>query len=968
MSRKVRLLSAISVVALLLASCGGGDSSGRTKNSALCYATQEEKDAAVKTAQDAFDAAMGGGTPGDPLSDTTVPATEDSVVSDSPSSTIPMTEPTAAADGGGYRRPAVRVASSGDTTVPPSLDGGALTPEQQQAQMDLAAAEAQPLCDGDGAVSAEKTCDITLTREIEWSGASNCEEVVVEMVDTRATAAIGWQANVGSQVVASGIWDSDSEQTKVVTFTYTPEAAQDAASEESTTVTCTGTMSGSAENAVLSDDCPDGFVYSSLSADGMIWVLNKNGNEMGAEGAVLASGPLDISGLTPETPVTFKISYDIASQGVSSDTTVADGEDSPCSMTLSSTGISWSCSDGSLFNVAIEDMSNRGVYPLVECASEGSFTVAENQQFWFNFYLVNGEQTFLDGYNTDRPQGEPIDFTVPEDTEGVCTQSTEEDPVPSLLMVPGTYGFTANDTGSTFLNFYTQGECSNENNFAINWYVFNPEIEHYEYSSTSHPQTVGGGEIGFLCSYYDDSTYGGDWIAEFVGTPQIAGMSQVAAITNVELSEADPALIETVLPELGEMPNSYTFDRTYAQYNFVLTEETRVSITVNSNQSCDVSEVDDEENGFVDPEIYLYSGNAPWSESNDNYLAEDDNSFHSADNCSAAFVDEVLPAGSYFIWAENDDYGSGDTGTLTVNSSVELDQYLLDMNSIEFTTLSATVPSAVNLEVPAGGGHFAATLEAPDDSCDEYADPYLVLLDLSNGATIALDDDSAEDYLGLNCYSSWIDVDLSEGKYLLIITTYNIIDGDLTTDDPESGAGSVFELKYGFIGNEGSQEQVVVEPSNDPIPLVEVPPVVDLPVEQLKSGSNSTLAVDEGVSTMVCSSTCVEDLFALEGVTGDVLTVSVGSESIVVKRGASKVRVPVSAGAKELVVTQKTASGVTEVVSSTKVITASANLGSTSKSTSSESGSNLLMLIVLGLGVLVIAGAGTTLVRRRKAN
>jgi hypothetical protein len=187
-------------------------------------------------------------------------------------------------------------------------------------------------------------------------------------------------------------------------------------------------MSGSAENAVLSDDCPDGFVYSSLSADGMIWVLNKDGNEMGAEGAVLASGPLDISGLTPETPVTFKISYDVASQGVSSDTT--DGEDSPCSMTLTSTGISWSCSDGSLFNVAIEDMSNRGVYPLVECASEGSFTVAENQQFWFNFYLINGEQTFLDGYNNDRPQGEPIGFTVPEDTEGVCTQSDEEDPVP----------------------------------------------------------------------------------------------------------------------------------------------------------------------------------------------------------------------------------------------------------------------------------------------------------------------------------------------------------------------------------------------------------------------------------------------------------------------------------------------------------------------------------------------------------
>jgi hypothetical protein len=136
----------------------------------------------------------------------------------------------------------------------------------------------------------------------------------------------------------------------------------------------------------------------------------------------------------------------------------------------------------------------------------------------------------------------------------------------------------------------------------------------------------------------------------------------------------------------------------------------------------------------------------------------------------------------------------------------------------------------------------------------------------------------------------------------------------------------------------------------------------------LKSESNSTLAVAEGVSTMVCSSTCVEDLFALEGVTGDVLTVSVGSESIVVKRGASKVRVPVSAGAKELVVTQKTASGATKVVSSTKVITAPANLGSTTTSTSSEGGSNMLLLIILGLGVLVIGGAGTTLVRRRKAN
>jgi len=954
MKRHLRIAATALAAVMILASCGGSDSSGRTRNSARCYVDQAEKDAAVQAAQDAFDAAMGGGTPGDPLSDTTVPATEDSVTNDAPNDTV-VTDSTSA-DGGGYRRPAVRAASSGDSSVPADEEG-ALTPEQQQAQIDLETAEAQPLCETSGEVSQEVTCEITFTVPSDTPAVSTCAELAIDL-DTRNTAAIEWTATVDSQIVASGVWDSVSENTKVVTFSYMPQS-ESGSDEAMSTVTCTVTLSAAEVGAIITDDCPDGTVYSSVSANELIWVLIKNGYEIGAEGAGLASGPLDVSGVTPETPVTFDISYDIASQGVSSDTTVAESEDSPCSMTLTSTGISWSCSDGSLFNVAIEDMSNPNLYQVVECASEGSFSVAENQQFWFNFYLVNGEQTFLDGPNTDRPQGEPIGFTVPEDTEGVCTQSTEERTFISELSAPGVYAFSATEDVRTDLRFFLPGDggCSNESNFAINWYLFNPETEHYEYSSTSYAETIID-EVAF-CGYDDSSTYGGDWIAEFVGT------SDVFASTSVDLTPAERSLIEPVLPELADMPNSYTFDRAFAQYDFVLTEETRVSITVNSNQSCDASEMDDEENGFTDPGIYLYEGNAPWTESNDNGIADDDNGFHSADNCSAAFFDGVLPAGNYFIWAENDDYGSGDTGTLAVNSSVELDPYLLDVNSIEFTSLSATVPSTVNVEIPSGGGHFVATLEASDDSC-RVGDPALVLLNSSDFSIVATDDDSGEDDLGLNCHSSFIELDLAEGKYILIVSTYDML-LKYEAGEEGSGTGSVFELKYGFVGNEGSQEQIVVEPSNDPIPPVQVPPTADLPVEQLKSGSNSTLAVDEGVSTMLCSSTCVEDLFALEGVTGDVLTVSVGSESIVVKRGASKVRVPVSSGAKELVVTQKTASGVTEVVSSTKVITASANLGATSTSSSSESGSNLLMFVVLGLGVLVLVGAGSVLIRRRKA-
>ena len=951
--RKIRIGSAISVVVLLLASCGGGESSSRTKNAALCYATQEEKDAAVQAARDAFDAAMGGGTPGDPLSDTTVPATEDSVVDEVPSDTV-VTDSTSA-DGGGYRRPAIRVASSGDTTVPPTEDGGALTPEQQQAQMDLEAAEAQPLCESNE-TSSEVSCEITLQGVGEITGTSSCAEVMVQIVNSQSTTAVEWQATVGSQVVASGTWDSVAENTKVISFSYTPAQEENADSGETTTVTCTGTMSGEIGNSFLSDDCPDGYVYSSLSADGEIWVLNRNGAAMGSEGSVLASGPLDSSTLTPETPVTFQISYEIAGGEGTTDTTVASESDSPCSVTFTSTGISWNCSDGSLFNAAIEDMSNPGVYPTVECASEGSFSVAEGQRFWFNFTLSG---TFMDGWNEDRPQNEPIGFEVPEDTEGVC--GIPEDMTSYQIDVPGVYGFTANDSGPTLLAFYTPGACSSENAFAINWYVYTDE-DRYEYSSTSYAETFGDiGTEGEGCAYYDESTYSGAWIAEFVGNINLD------SVANVPLESTDRALIETNLPELAELAFNYSFDTAARQYNFVLTEEARVSITANSNQSCTYEEMDDEENGFVDPEIDLYAGVAPWSESNDEEIADNDNGYHSADNCSAAYIDEILPAGSYFIWVENDDFGSDDTGVITVNSSVELIAYELDLDSIEFTTMSATVPSAVNIDVPAAGGHFVATLEAPDDSCDEYADPYLVLLDLSNGATIALDDDSGEDYLGLNCYSSLIDVDLDEGKYLLIVSTYNIVDDDLVTDDPESGAGSVFELKYGFVGNDGSQEQIVVEPSTDPIPPVEVPPTPNLPVEQLKSGSDSSVGVPEGVETMVCDSNCVENLFALEGVTANEVAISFGGETVVVKKGASKVKVPVSAGSRDLVVTQKATDGSTQVIASTKVVTSMQKFGATtsSSSTSKDLSSTGIILIIAAL--VLVGGAGAVVARKKKS-
>lgn len=182
MSRRFRVLSALSIAALVLTSCGGGsDSSGRTRNAALCYETQEEKDAAVQAARDAFDAAMGG-TAADETPTSVDEETPTSVEEDVPVITDDSSPELEESFGGGYRRPAVRSAGSGETEM---------TPEQQQAQMDLEAAEAQPVCEdeptGEGAdenaegeesdevITETRTCEVSASFSGQWAYIYPCE-------------------------------------------------------------------------------------------------------------------------------------------------------------------------------------------------------------------------------------------------------------------------------------------------------------------------------------------------------------------------------------------------------------------------------------------------------------------------------------------------------------------------------------------------------------------------------------------------------------------------------------------------------------------------------------------------------------------------------------------------------------------------------------------------------------------------
>jgi len=186
--------------------------------------------------------------------------------------------------------------------------------------------------------------------------------------------------------------------------------------------------------------------------------------------------------------------------------------------------------------------------------------------------------------------------------------------------------------------------------------------------------------------------------------------------------------------------------------------------------------------------------------------------------------------------------------------------------------------------------------------------------------------------------------------------------GESQDDSPAS-----FELEYGF----GSAIEIVAKPIDVP-PAPPSPSSADLPVGSLDQDSRVATSVSTAVEEFICDSLCIEAMFANAGLSSGSISISAGAETVVLAKGQKRAVIPVGKGAESISATATSADGATVVNLNSKIaqIPASvqASIESKTGSSSSESGSNLLMLIVLGLGVLVIAGAGTTLVRRRKGN
>ena len=862
MSRKVRLLSAITAGVLLLASCGGGDSSGRTKNSALCYATQEEKDAAVQAARDAFDAAMTGVPTEDAPEETPTSVEEETptTISEDTTTTIGLEEA-----GGGYRRPAVRIGSGGDTSTTVEEQSGegegeALTPEQQQAQMELEAAEAQPVCETDSE-SAEISC------------------------------------------------------------------------------TATRTVDG------VSDDCADGDVRVEDSNGGE-WSLVATAED-GTE-TVLAQGTYDVTTVGQDTPVIIPITYSLS--GSSDSESSSDG----CSAVFTSTGVSWDCSNGELFNAAIEDMSNPGVYPLVECSASGSFTVADGQPFWFNFSLG---ATFFDGWNTDREQNVQIAFTVPEDTEGVCTEVEAEEIDWESLPFNGKseiqtlrYSFTVpEDLGGPVLARFESTDYFDVDIDDVQ------DFESYPCDSECPPY------VGY--SVWELAP--GEYFIEIEENSET-----VSWVSNVELIPSPLSI--------GDLPFSYTSNGEKTMYSLVVEESQTVTLFATAGQTCLPSEDDEEGNGFVDSELDIVGPNG--------VDESDDNSGRSAGNCSASLIELELQPGTYAVYVEDDDR---EGGSITLSSSNEL-----QLGEFEWSSSSQDVvnETAVEFVVPEGGTWFKA--KAFTNQLETYTQTSKYDGEtVDSGGCANPDGDFStsdgncvmtslelifEDGLSIGRFGNAEYTELTQVGELWLVTWINSYGSELEIFLPEGtyqlvarGEGREdmdrnFKLEYGF----GSLLEVEAKP-------IDVPPAspnsetAKLPTGSLVQDSRVSTSVSAAVEEFVCDSVCIDALFVNAGLSDGSISVNAGAEIVTIQRGQKRAVVPVGKGADSISAQGVSADGTTVVDLSSKIVqlpeSVQSSINSKTATGISENGSNLVVLIVLGLVVLILAGAATTLIRRRQS-
>jgi len=681
----------------------------------------------------------------------------------------------------------------------------------------------------------------------------------------------------------------------------------------------------------------------------------------------------------------------------SSDSTTP-GETSDCSAIFTSTGVSWDCPNGELFNAAIEDMSSPGVYPLVECASSGSFTVAEGQQFWFNFYLVNGTQTFIDGWNTDREQNVPIGFSVPEDTEGVCAQSASDEPKDYSTLPYSTGSFTPDKDFNIFTFVLTEETqvAITANSFATDCSQFASYIAILRGTSPEDWTFTGVDAYSNLGSEENcnasvvDTMLGADTYLVYVANENFNPENPMPITVNssIELtSYVAPAI------EIPETQFSFKYEK-YSEKSLVLEESTEVVLTTsavqNEDGSCPATVIN------VFNAFGLETGPYSWQQS----IAGASSREWQPESgpCSAAVLNVSLEAGTYLVrfqtqlsnWGGTA-IGDGGPGEITVGSSNELT--VAPELKWNFTTQTITPEQSYEVVVPAGGAWFRAEANTKETESYSYdsswwmvamggcANPdgdvntsedwnctstLLTLLD-SNGNVVNRDmwggqtvDRSTTDGILTetfsNTYSSVIQTFLAEG-------TYTLVAGSLWSQNP-------YELNFGF-GDAVSK--IIVTPVDTPV-LPETPKT-ELPSHVLTDDGSSQISISSDIEFMVCDAGCIDALFAAQDLTDGSIQISVGGEHVTVAKGQKYAVIPVGKLAGSISVTGKSADGSKTGSLSVQMNRADAAfektmkdkiaVKSTQSATESSSGSSTSIYIYVLIALLILVAIGY--MRRKKA-
>ena len=459
-----------------------------------------------------------------------------------------------------------------------------------------------------------------------------------------------------------------------------------------------------------------------------------------------------------------------------------------------------------------------------------------------------------------------------------------------------------------------------------------------------------------MCTYVYSGTYSNSFIH------YVDSVVEVGWESNVNFSDASESDLDG---EEIKTPFEYTFESAVVRYSFELTEATEVRITGNTFMSCEGR------NEIVpDPEMTLSEG---FGSNLDQTAYADNNHSDDESNCSAAEIYEELEPGQYVLDVINDDYENpSERGTITIQSSVELVEVVRDWSQINLRKESVNPPKVFDVTIPEGGALFVATADSlnSDEQCETagdddnpltHVDPYIILVNKLTGAIID-SDDSGED-IGLPCYSSYLELEVDGGEYLFIATTYALAEEDGDYTDGE--IAGTYTLEFGVSGSE-APEEVVIKESTEPAPQVEIPAPPALPVGQLvEPGSKGTVQIADGVTSMVCTSTCIDELFAAVDPSVNTLQVAIGKNTVELKRNSKKAVVAVEAGSRSVNVVAVSDTGV-----ETKVLTGQVQIGEpevTLGANSGDSGSSFNWLILVIIGLIVAAGAGVAVSRKKKS-